>query len=70
MIYQFIEISYCFLLSSPDMHLNIFEIQLFVFATLWYQKHLGGTSQVLLVSNNRENKRKATEEGISAETSL
>ncbi|KAG7584150.1 Ribonuclease II/R [Arabidopsis suecica] len=37
-------------------------------ATLWYQKHLGDTSQVLLVTNDRENKRKATEEGISAET--
>ncbi|KAG2323305.1 hypothetical protein Bca4012_058794 [Brassica carinata] len=37
-------------------------------ATLWYQKHLGDASQVLLVTNDRENKRKATEEGISAET--
>ncbi|KAF2575535.1 hypothetical protein F2Q70_00000958 [Brassica cretica] len=37
-------------------------------ATLWYQKHLGDTSQVLLVTNDRENKRKAIEDGISAET--
>ncbi|KAG2277881.1 hypothetical protein Bca52824_060436 [Brassica carinata] len=37
-------------------------------ATLWYQKHLGDTSQVLLVTNDRENKRKAIEEGIDAET--
>ncbi|WZZ76762.1 hypothetical protein YC2023_088132 [Brassica napus] len=36
--------------------------------TLWYQKHLADTSQVLLVTNDRENERKATEEGISAET--
>ena len=39
-------------------------------ATLWYQKHLGDTSQVLLVTNDRENKRKAIEDGISAETSM
>uniref|UniRef100_A0A5B7BSS8 Putative exosome complex exonuclease RRP44 n=1 Tax=Davidia involucrata TaxID=16924 RepID=A0A5B7BSS8_DAVIN len=37
-------------------------------ATQWYQNHLGGARQVLLITNDRENKRKATEEGISAET--
>ncbi|KAK1588841.1 hypothetical protein Q3G72_027675 [Acer saccharum] len=37
-------------------------------ATQWYQKHLGGATRVLLVTNDRENKRKATEEGIFAET--
>lgn len=37
-------------------------------ATQWYQKHLGDTTKVLLVTNDRENKRKATEEGIFAET--
>ncbi|KAA8532084.1 hypothetical protein F0562_006774 [Nyssa sinensis] len=40
-------------------------------ATQWYQNHLGplgGATQVLLITNDRENKRKATEEGISAET--
>ncbi|KAJ4714031.1 ribonuclease II family protein [Melia azedarach] len=37
-------------------------------ATQWYQKHLGDTTRVLLVTNDRENKRKATEEGIFAET--
>ncbi|GAB2254227.1 hypothetical protein Droror1_Dr00022036 [Drosera rotundifolia] len=37
-------------------------------ATLWYQKHLAAAGQVLLVTNDRENKRKAVEEGISAET--
>lgn len=37
-------------------------------ATLWYQKHLGDTTKVLLLTNDRENKRKATEEGIFAET--
>lgn len=37
-------------------------------ATQWYQKHLGDTTKVLLLTNDRENKRKATEEGIFAET--
>ncbi|XP_019177343.1 PREDICTED: exosome complex exonuclease RRP44 homolog A isoform X1 [Ipomoea nil] len=37
-------------------------------ATQWYQNHLGGTAQVLLITNDRENKRKASEEGIPAET--
>lgn len=37
-------------------------------ATQWYQNHLAGSSQVLLITNDRENKRKAIEEGLSAET--
>ncbi|KMT08874.1 hypothetical protein BVRB_6g135970 [Beta vulgaris subsp. vulgaris] len=37
-------------------------------ATQWYQKHLGSAVRVLLVTNDRENKRKANEEGILAET--
>lgn len=37
-------------------------------ATQWYQNHLGSQVRVLLITNDRENKRKATEEGISAET--
>ncbi|MQL88528.1 hypothetical protein Taro_021094, partial [Colocasia esculenta] len=37
-------------------------------ATQWYQKHLAGSSQVLLITNDRENKRKAMEEGLHAET--
>ncbi|XP_022143443.1 exosome complex exonuclease RRP44 homolog A-like [Momordica charantia] len=37
-------------------------------ATQWYQKHLGGATRVLVVINDRENKRKAIEEGIYAET--
>uniref|UniRef100_A0A803KXH7 Uncharacterized protein n=1 Tax=Chenopodium quinoa TaxID=63459 RepID=A0A803KXH7_CHEQI len=37
-------------------------------ATQWYQKHLGSAVRVLLITNDRENKRKANEEGISAET--
>ncbi|CAN1316738.1 Exosome complex exonuclease RRP44 homolog A [Linum perenne] len=37
-------------------------------ATRWYQKHLGDVARVLLVTNDKENKRKATEEGVSAET--
>lgn len=38
-------------------------------AAQWYQNHLGGAARVLLITNDRENKRKAIEEGISAETS-
>ncbi|PSS00369.1 Exosome complex exonuclease RRP44 A like [Actinidia chinensis var. chinensis] len=37
-------------------------------ATQWYQNHLGNATRVLLITNDRENKRKANEEGISAET--
>ncbi|KAB1201993.1 Exosome complex exonuclease RRP44 [Morella rubra] len=37
-------------------------------AAQWYQTHLGGATHVLLITNDRENKRKAIEEGISAET--
>ncbi|XP_042494927.1 exosome complex exonuclease RRP44 homolog A [Macadamia integrifolia] len=37
-------------------------------ATQWYKNHLGGSTRVLLLTNDRENKRKATEEGISADT--
>ncbi|KAG2695102.1 hypothetical protein I3760_07G001000 [Carya illinoinensis] len=37
-------------------------------AAQWYQNHLGGAARVLLITNDRENKRKAIEEGISAET--
>ncbi|KAL5984268.1 Exosome complex exonuclease RRP44 A [Asimina triloba] len=37
-------------------------------AASWYQSHLGGSASVLLITNDKENKRKATEEGISAET--
>ncbi|KAL5063563.1 hypothetical protein RYX36_025300 [Vicia faba] len=37
-------------------------------AAQWYQKHLGGAVKVLLVTNDKENKRKASEEGICAET--
>ena len=39
-------------------------------AAQWYQTHLGGATSVLLLTNDRENKRKAIEEGISAETGL
>lgn len=37
-------------------------------AARWYQRHLGVNTQVLLITNDRENKRRAIEEGISAET--
>ncbi|KAK9129204.1 hypothetical protein Sjap_009691 [Stephania japonica] len=37
-------------------------------ATDWYQTHLGGKARVLLITNDKENKRKALEDGISAET--
>ncbi|RZB77026.1 Exosome complex exonuclease RRP44-like A, partial [Glycine soja] len=36
--------------------------------TQWYQNHLGGAVKVLLITNDKENKRKASEEGILAET--
>ncbi|XP_068646865.1 exosome complex exonuclease RRP44 homolog A [Aristolochia californica] len=37
-------------------------------AASWYQRHLGESTRVLLITNDRDNKRKATEEGISSET--
>uniref|UniRef100_A0A6N2M422 Chitin-binding type-1 domain-containing protein n=1 Tax=Salix viminalis TaxID=40686 RepID=A0A6N2M422_SALVM len=37
-------------------------------AARWYQSHLGEAVKVLLITNDRENNRKATEEGVSAET--
>ncbi|KAI3838916.1 hypothetical protein MKX03_002692 [Papaver bracteatum] len=37
-------------------------------ATDWYQKHLGASVRVLLLTNDRENKKRATAEGIAAET--
>lgn len=37
-------------------------------AAQWYQNHLGGATRVLLITNDRENRRKAMEEGINAET--
>ncbi|KAI7738384.1 hypothetical protein M8C21_008447, partial [Ambrosia artemisiifolia] len=37
-------------------------------AAQWYQNHLGGATKILMVTNDRENKRKAIEEGISADT--
>ncbi|KAL4186407.1 hypothetical protein AMTRI_Chr09g13970 [Amborella trichopoda] len=37
-------------------------------ATQWYQSHFGDCTRVLLLTNDRENKRKAAEEGIFVET--
>ena len=37
-------------------------------AARWYQSHLGGSVKVLLITNDRDNKRKAMEEGLNAET--
>ncbi|PPS06117.1 hypothetical protein GOBAR_AA14528 [Gossypium barbadense] len=37
-------------------------------ATQWYQTHLGTAATVLLITNDRDNKRRAGEEGISADT--
>ncbi|XP_047968505.1 exosome complex exonuclease RRP44 homolog A-like [Salvia hispanica] len=37
-------------------------------AAQWYQNHLGAAVRVLLVTNDRDNKRKAIEGGIPAET--
>ncbi|KAA3459095.1 exosome complex exonuclease RRP44-like protein A [Gossypium australe] len=37
-------------------------------ATRWYQTHLGTAATILLITNDRDNKRRAGEEGISADT--
>ncbi|CDP01774.1 unnamed protein product [Coffea canephora] len=37
-------------------------------ATHWYQSHLSNVVRILLLTNDRENKRKALEEGILADT--
>ncbi|KAJ8771123.1 hypothetical protein K2173_023448 [Erythroxylum novogranatense] len=37
-------------------------------AAKWYQTHLGDAARILLITNDRENMRKASEEGVSAET--
>ncbi|KAH0470676.1 hypothetical protein IEQ34_000399 [Dendrobium chrysotoxum] len=37
-------------------------------AAHWYQSHLAGTIQVLLITNNRDSTKKAIEEGLSSET--
>ncbi|XP_004287714.1 PREDICTED: exosome complex exonuclease RRP44 [Fragaria vesca subsp. vesca] len=37
-------------------------------AAQWYQTHLAGSVRILLLTNDKENKRKAIEEGITAET--
>ncbi|PIN23397.1 Exosomal 3'-5' exoribonuclease complex, subunit Rrp44/Dis3 [Handroanthus impetiginosus] len=37
-------------------------------AAQWYQNHLGSAVRVLLITNDRENKKKAINSGISAET--
>lgn len=39
-------------------------------AAQWYQTHLAGSVRILLLTNDKENKRKALEEGISAETGV
>lgn len=39
-------------------------------AAQWYQTHLGDATKIVLITNDRDNKRKATEEGISAETGI
>lgn len=59
-------VQYVFEFPTPDISGNfILAIRV---ATQWYQSHLGAAARVLLITNDRENKRKATEEGISAET--
>ncbi|XP_073149345.1 exosome complex exonuclease RRP44 homolog A [Henckelia pumila] len=37
-------------------------------AAQWYQNHLGNSVRVLLITNDKDNKRKATHDGINAET--
>lgn len=39
-------------------------------AAQWYQNHLGAAARVLLITNDRENKRKAIEGGVPAETGI
>lgn len=39
-------------------------------AAQWYQNHLGTAVRVLLITNDRENKRKAINDGIPAETGM
>lgn len=39
-------------------------------AAQWYQNHLGAAVRVVLITNDRENKRKAIESGIPAETGM
>lgn len=39
-------------------------------ATQWYQRHLGRNTKVMLITNDKDNKRKATDEGLSAETGI
>ncbi|ONK57230.1 uncharacterized protein A4U43_C10F17940 [Asparagus officinalis] len=37
-------------------------------AAKWYKSHLVGKTQIILITNDRENKSKAIQEGLSAET--
>lgn len=53
---------------THDFTVNSFIDSAIRVAARWYQSHLGGSIQVLLITNDRENKRKAIEEGLSAET--
>ena len=53
----------CSALYSPLLLYSAIRV-----AARWYQSHLGDSAKVLLVTNDRDNKRKATEEGLNAET--
>lgn len=39
-------------------------------AAKWYKGHLAGKTQIVLITNDRENKSKAIREGLSSETSM
>ena len=47
---------------------HIFPIQQSVLLLVGTKLNLGDSAKVLLVTNDRDNKRKATEEGLNAET--
>jgi hypothetical protein len=50
--------------------LDIFSLEAIRVATQWYQRHLGRNTKVMLITNDKDNKKKATEEGLSAETGI
>ncbi|KAH0871680.1 LOW QUALITY PROTEIN: hypothetical protein HID58_078702 [Brassica napus] len=56
------------LCSNQAKQFYVFSNHVHNYSCPYAMKHLADTSQVLLVTNDRENERKATEEGISAET--
>ena len=54
-----------FLLLTPIIYNSAIRV-----AAKWYKQHLDGKTQILLITNDKENKRKAIAEGLSAETGM